>query len=367
MVTSFYDITVMSTPFKEFPLQGIGAVEKVAFQRALALHNMGLKVNLISPMRDEISLSLPVSRIKKINLKTPPNKSSPLAFLLTSRSLSYFLPYLKLERHMYGEVVINDGLRLDPWDFLLISHKLRYAKVINILHSPGPSFGSVKMRFLSPIYKRGIYGALSKNMCKYLSSLGYIVHYFPNGIDIPNESEVNIYPQDYFISMGRIEPSKGVHLAIRLARKLKRKLIILGKIYDSGYFVQKVKPYLDSSSVTFLGQVDYQTLFKLLSNAAALLYFGERYDPLPTVLLESISYGVPVIGWNPSEMSGLYDIIRNEVNGIILNENSEHIDVERKLDEIDRREVYQNAKESWSWEAVLNKYQLPVIRNLFSS
>src|ERR1035438_869962 len=75
-----------------------------------------------------------------------------------------------------------------------------------------------------------------------------------NGIDL------SLYPLqnkggDHLIFLGRIHPDKGVHLAVEVARRSGRPLLIAGIIQDPTYFREQVQPHL-GQTIRYIGPVD---------------------------------------------------------------------------------------------------------------
>ena len=76
---------------------------------------------------------------------------------------------------------------------------------------------------------------------------------------------------DYLLYFGRIHPHKGAYEAIQIAIQSNKKIILCGLIQDKTYFDEKVAPYLNDSSVVYMGNVGPQQRNKLLGDAFALI------------------------------------------------------------------------------------------------
>ena len=89
--------------------------------------------------------------------------------------------------------------------------------------------------------------------------------------------EVEKYPflkekDDYLVYLGRIDHSKGTHIAVRVAKRAGERLVIIGPIADKEYFKYYVEPYVDNHNIIYVGEVDFNTKVKYLSKAKAMLY-----------------------------------------------------------------------------------------------
>lgn len=365
MEDSKINITVVSTPYKELPSDTMGAVEKVSMERALELYKAGYGIKFVTPINGQ-NIGVPLLKIEKLETKITYTKESKLRWLFDTKSFTYFKPYLKISQDAIGDITILDGVRIDPWDFIIMHEKFRRSPVINIMHFPGPLFNSIYIKSLPFIYKKRIWGALSIGMYNFMRKLGYKTLYFPNGITIPEQNKIVKIPNRYLLFFGRIEEFKAPHLAITLSKKTGIPLKICGRIYDYQYFNYYVKPFIDGKDVEFLGEIAYDKLFELVRYALAVTYFSNHYDPQSTVLLESISYGVPIVGFNSSILSGSHDIVKNGENGLVIDKNFKISDIETSLYSFNRISIYNKAKKDWSWESVIQNYYIKAFNKVLN-
>jgi len=108
----------------------------------------------------------------------------------------------------------------------------------------------------------------------------------------------------YLIVIGRITEPKGIDVAIKIAKRAKKKLLILGRVGNSlkrqQYFNKKIRPLLDAN-IIFKGQVSQDKVFSYLKGAEALLFpiikpHKEDLFVCPLVVMEALACGTPVIG-----------------------------------------------------------------------
>ena len=110
---------------------------------------------------------------------------------------------------------------------------------------------------------------------------------------------------DYLLYFGRIHPHKGAYEAIQIAVQSGKKIILCGLIQDQSYFEEKVAPYLNDSSVVYLGNAAPQQRNRLLGDAIALLHPISFEEPFGLSVAEAMMCGTPVIAFNRGSMKEL--------------------------------------------------------------
>lgn len=180
---------------------------------------------------------------------------------------------------------------------------------------------------------------------------------------IYNGASLNTYqftpyvPEDApLVFLGRIEYIKGTHLAIEIAKRMGRKLIIAGTIEREhmDYYKERVAPHIDSQNINFIGPVDDEQKNKLLGESTALLMPVLWDDPCPVVLSEALACGTPVIGLN---RGGIPEVVQNGNNGFVCNSLEEIIEAVGKIKTIDRKRCRQSAEERFSDIVIVDQYE----------
>lgn len=118
-----------------------------------------------------------------------------------------------------------------------------------------------------------------------------------NGID-PGKFEYQAHPDDYLLFFGRFHEEKGAHVAIEVAQRARRTLVMAGIVHDERYYRERIAPYVDGTRVRFLGEVRGADRSKLLGRAAALLQMNTRAERFGLSMIEAMACGTPVIGAN---------------------------------------------------------------------
>lgn len=128
-----------------------------------------------------------------------------------------------------------------------------------------------------------------------------------NGIFIDN-IEPSYSKGRYLITAGRLLDNKGIDIAIKVAKKTGKKLLIFGRIGvgqdRQDYFHNKIKPFLNKQ-IVYMGEASQDRLFSYLKNAEALLFpikarLGKgllaKLSMCPLIVMEALACGTPVIG-----------------------------------------------------------------------
>ena len=109
--------------------------------------------------------------------------------------------------------------------------------------------------------------------------------------------------------------------------------MIAGIIQDQDYFASKVEPYIDDTSVVYLGSVGPDRRAEVLGNAMALLHLITFDEPFGLSLVESMACGTPVIAFGRGSMP---EIIRDGDTGYIVDDIEGAINALSAVKAIDR-------------------------------
>jgi glycosyltransferase involved in cell wall biosynthesis len=101
---------------------------------------------------------------------------------------------------------------------------------------------------------------------------------------------------DSLVWFGRVVPEKSPHLAIEVARRLQRPLVLAGRIGDRGYAEEMVLPLL-GGDVSYAGPLGPDALARLVGCSALALSTPSWAEPFGLVAPEALMCGTPAVSF----------------------------------------------------------------------
>jgi glycosyltransferase involved in cell wall biosynthesis len=233
------------------------------------------------------------------------------------------------------------------YDFMALAYsRLVKTPVLTTIHG----FSSPA---ILPVYRKyadGYFVSISNS--DRLPGLNYVATVY-NGIDL------SLYPfrergGEYLIFLGRIHPDKGVHLAIEVARRSGRRLVIAGIVQDRAYFEEQVEPWIDGDAIRFIGPVDIAGKTELFAGAYALLHLNTIPERFGLVLVEANAAGVPVIAM---DLGSCREVIGDSVTGFLVDDVEGAVRSLERVPEIDRSACRERVRRCFSVETMARGYE----------
>lgn len=153
----------------------------------------------------------------------------------------------------------------------------------------------------------------------------------------------NYLKQDYFLQVSRLteqkQPEHLVDIYYKLKQRgIKEKLYFIGNGEKVELIKQKIKEYKLQNDVILLGQIENP--YPFFKNAKLFVHTG-KYEGLPTVLLESLALGTPVVAYDCP--TGPKDILgKNSEYGKLIPLNDKDVFVEKVCELMNDDEKYKN-------------------------
>lgn len=147
--------------------------------------------------------------------------------------------------------------------------------------------------------------------------------------------------KNYLLYVGRIDAEKGLHLAIDVAAKLRKKLIVAAKLDDfvpliKQYYLKEIKPRLAKYKdlVSWIGEVDEVKRNDLMKHALCLLHPVTWPEPFGLTMIEAMACGCPVVALNQGSIP---EVVAHGKTGFVVNNLEEMAAAVLKLNSIDRK------------------------------
>ena len=192
---------------------------------------------------------------------------------------------------------------------------------------------------------RGWYNTISRSAKSMLPEKERFVGVIYNAIDCGSYPFNSGERDDHLLFLSRISPEKGTHLAIQVAQRLGKRLIIAGNVdeVDHQYFQSQVLPHIDGKLIQFVGEVDYFQKRELLSRAQCLVAPITWAEPFGLFMAEAMACGTPVVVFNRGSAS---EVVDHGVTGFLVStleemtnaiKNVRHIDPARCREHVELR------------------------------
>jgi len=168
---------------------------------------------------------------------------------------------------------------------------------------------------------------------------------------------------DALVAFGRIHPHKGTALAIDIARRAGRRLVICGIVQDERYFREQVLPHVDGDRVSYLGSVGPGRRAQVLGAAAALLHPISFAEPFGLSVVEAMACGTPVVAY---PLGSMPEVIDEGVTGFLASGVEAAAAAVERAVTLDRSAIRQVAERRFGAARMVDEY-LALYRRLSAS
>ncbi|OYD99139.1 glycosyl transferase group 1 [Nostoc sp. 'Peltigera membranacea cyanobiont' 213] len=138
-----------------------------------------------------------------------------------------------------------------------------------------------------------------------------------------NSSQQYAQPTLNIAFLGRLDPTKGIHILIKALKavpKLPISLDIYGISQASDAYIRELQALAAKDPrITFKPPVPTEKVMATLTDYDLLAVPSQWLETGPMVVLEAFAAGVPVIG---SNLGGIAELVEHEVNGILVEPTS---------------------------------------------
>lgn len=199
----------------------------------------------------------------------------------------------------------------------------------------------------------------SEHIAKTGSLGGGLWHAVPNFVDLRNFSyKSKVEEEAPLVFLSRIEPIKGCHTAIAIAKESGRRLLIAGNRVESGsavgYWDTEIQPHLGKDGIEYVGEVNDVQKNELLGQAAAMVVPIEWEEPFGIVFAEALACGTPVIA---CPRGSVPQIVEDGVHGFHVRDVDEGVVAVERLVGISREACRNRVEHRFTVEVVATQYE----------
>lgn len=176
----------------------------------------------------------------------------------------------------------------------------------------------------------------------------------PHGIDT-EKYYVGPGGGGYLVFVGRMDPGKGVHRAIEVARKAGMPLVMMCKMREENelsYYREVVEPMM-GSDVELLIEPDEAYRIELVGKADAMIFPIQWPEPFGLVMAEALACGTPVIA---SPHGAAQEIVEPGITGFLHEDVDDLVAAVGRIGEIDRAVCRRQLERRFSMERMVEDH-----------
>jgi len=177
-----------------------------------------------------------------------------------------------------------------------------------------------------------------------------------NGVPL-DRLATQVRKRDFALTLGRVCPEKGFHLALEAAEMAEFPLVVAGEIFryrdHENYYQREILPRLDNHMRRFIGPIGVARKRRLLAAARCLLAPSLVPETSSLVSMEALACGTPVIAY-PS--GALPDIIEHGRTGFLVESPREMARAIHDAARLDPNVCRAAARERFSSERMIGQY-----------
>ena len=179
-----------------------------------------------------------------------------------------------------------------------------------------------------------------------------------NGIDVDG-IPFNNEPEDFFVIVGRMTPGKGIAEAIRIVKKAKARLLIIGHVsshlpWSEEYFIKQVKPHIDGDRISYIERLPYGRLMETMGQARGFLFPLQWDEPFGMVVVEAMAVGTPVLAYRRGSMP---ELISDGETGYLLEDEEKMVEALGLVGKVNRNRCREWVQAKFSVEQMVDEYE----------
>ena len=186
----------------------------------------------------------------------------------------------------------------------------------------------------------------------------------PNGVPVQRLTARHA-KRGYALTLGRICPEKGLHIAVDAAKQAGVPLLLAGALFGyqthERYFVEEIRPRLDEQR-RFIGVLGFARKRRLLTGARCLLVPSLVAETSSLVAMEAMACGTPVVAF---AAGALPEVVEHGRTGFIVTDTTEMAEAITRCEHIDPETCRETARRRFSADRMAADY-LALYRDILS-
>ena len=177
-----------------------------------------------------------------------------------------------------------------------------------------------------------------------------------------NAINVNSYPfsidgerGNYLLFLASLIPKKGPHIAIEVAKRLKRRLVIAGNINEEypEYFRDEIEPQIKGNLICYFGEANQEQKKELLVQADCLVAPIVWEEPFGLQFIEAMACGTPVVAFNRGAVP---EVVKHTETGFVVNTIEGMVAAIKNIPWIDRTICRQHVEQKFDAPRMVQNY-----------
>ncbi|MBI2868765.1 MAG: glycosyltransferase family 4 protein [Chloroflexi bacterium] len=201
----------------------------------------------------------------------------------------------------------------------------------------------------------GWYNTISRSAKSLLPPKERFAGVIYNAIDVQSYPFNGSVSDSYLLFLSRLSHEKGPHLAIEVARKLGKRLIIAGNVdaVDEPYVRSVIMPEVDGDQIELFGEANYHQKRELMAGAYCLLAPITWQEPFGLFMAESMACGTPVVVFNRGSAP---EVVRHCETGFVVDTLDEMAEAVGNVRRLDRAACRQHVERNFNTPRMADDY-----------
>lgn len=223
--------------------------------------------------------------------------------------------------------------------------------ILHTLHGP---FQENTKDFYGRVKDNCYFNAISEYQKSCFPVLKYVNTVY-NAVDVYN-MPYRDRKGDFLLMVSRVSAVKGTHLAIEVAKRAGRRIVIAGKVdpVDAGYFKKEVMPKIDGDRVVFLGEVTQAEKRKLMAAARCFVFPIQWPEPFGLVMAEAMATGTPVVAMKNGSVP---EVVKDGETGFVVETIDEMVQAVASVGRINPIDCRRYVEEKFSPKRMADGYE----------